>query len=172
MGLKDIQIVGAPSGDFIFVVAVDQPRDQEKIPKFLDDIPVRVVVREAELLDEALQRVKAIQDRHADELFEYEGIVAFMIREEGAKYFFEIAVKNEEDLLYVPKEIEGVEVISRATGEIRPLDTCIPRPSPCDHRLTGSVQRRQKSGFSRTLLQRCSGLIDHTGIVIGFDRNR
>jgi len=35
-----------------------------------------------------------------------------------------------------------------------------------------SVQRRQKSGFSRTLLQRCSGLIDHTGIVIGMDRNR
>jgi len=33
-----------------------------------------------------------------------------------------------------------------------------------------SVQRRQKSGFSRTLLQRCSGLIDHTGIVIGMDR--
>jgi hypothetical protein len=30
----------------------------------------------------------------------------------------------------------------------------------------------KKSGFSRPLLQRCSGLIDHIGIVIGMLRNR
>jgi len=34
-----------------------------------------------------------------------------------------------------------------------------------------SVQRRQKSGFSSSLLQRCSALIDQTGTLIGLVRN-
>jgi len=126
-----VSITGQPGGGFMLVVAADSPRAQEEVPKSLDGIPVRVYVRaeEPEMADPAYRRMRAIQARYVDHLFEYEGVVGFGISREGlltrglnpegedAKtYVFFIDVKEQEDLLYVPKEIEGVKVISRATG--------------------------------------------------------
>jgi hypothetical protein len=133
--LGHVQIVGQPGGQFILVVAVDSPQAQKEVPTSLGGIEVRSYLKaeEPEMADPAYRRAKAIQVRYADDLLEYDGVVGFGVtrkelvtsdvkdEQDGKTYVLRVYVQDEEDLLYVPHEIEGLTVVTRVTGIVRAI---------------------------------------------------